>query len=375
MTAGAIAHHRLRNLQIALATCKQAGEVLLSLGAVQAQDYASALWAMGLRLPQATETDIEQAIADRTIVRTWLMRGTLHFVAAADINWMLKFLTPRTIAQAARRNQQLELDETTFIRCEKVFVRALQGGNQLTREEMFALLQRDRIAVHSQRGYHILWRLAQESILCFGTRQGKRQTFALLDEWVPRGPSLETDAALTELALRYFCGHGPATLADFVGWAGLKVSEARAGIEMASSRLARETIEGKVYWMPPGSPALHLNSSSVYLLPGFDEYILGYQDRSASLDAQYAQRIVPGGNGIFLPTIVSNGRVVGTWKRVLKKKSLAIIASPFRALTKTEKRSCDVAAERYGRFLDLTSPAKFEVEESIRFERSNSPRQ
>jgi len=351
MTPKEITHHRLRNQQIALTTSKTPEDVVAKLGAMQAQDYGGALWAIGLRLPQATEVEVEKAIARRAIVRTWPMRGTLHFVAAADVHWMLRFLTPRIVAGAARRRQQLELDDATFVRCEKVFVRALQGGKQLTREEMFSSLERAKIAVDNQRGYHILWRLAQERLLCFGARQGKQQTFTLLDEWVPAPSKLEREAALAELARRYFTSHGPATLHDFVWWSGMKVSEAREGLEAVSPQLVKETVDGKIYWVPPDVPASDRTSAGVYLLPAFDEYMLGYQDRSAALDSRHARKIVPGGNGMFLPTIISNGRVVGTWKRAFKKKTMVVMPSPFTSLTKAETHAVAAVAERYGQFL------------------------
>lgn len=357
MTQKEITHHRLRNQQIALTTCHTPEKVVAKLGAMQAQDYGGALWAIGLRLPKATEVEVEKAIARRAIVRTWPMRGTLHFVAAADVHWMLKFLTPRIVAGAARRREQLELDDATFVRCEKVFVRVLQGGNQFTREEMFASLERAKIAVDNHRGYHILWRLAQERLLCFGARQGKQQTFTLLDEWVPAPSKLEREAALAELARRYFTSHGPATLQDFVWWSGLKVSEAREGLETVSPRLIKEIVDGKVYWMPPDMLASSRASTDIYLLPAFDEYMLGYQDRSAALEPRHARKIVPGGNGMFLPTIVSNGRVVGTWKRTLKKKTVVVTPSPFTSLTKAETRAVASVAERYGQFLKPTASA------------------
>lgn len=116
MTPQDIAHYRLANQHITDPHLKEPDQVVARLGALQAQDYAGAKWSIGLRLPDATEADIEQAIAARTIVRTWPMRGTLHFVAAADARWLLKLLTPRVIAQTAGRYRQLELDEAIFAR-------------------------------------------------------------------------------------------------------------------------------------------------------------------------------------------------------------------------------------------------------------------
>jgi hypothetical protein len=238
-----------------------------------------------------------------------------------------------------------------FIRCETIFSRALRGGNQFTREEMFAVLERAKIIIDNHQGYHILCRLAQERVLCFGARRGKQQTFTLLDEWAPAARLLERDAALAELARRYFTSHGPATLQDFVWWSGLKVADARAGLEAIASRLVKETVDGEVYWMPPDMPEPSRASSGVYLLPAFDEYMLGYQDRSAALDPRHAQKIVPGGNGVFLPTIVSKGQVVGTWKRAIKKKTVVFTPLPFAPLTKIETGAFAVAAERHRYYL------------------------
>ncbi|MHA3775700.1 winged helix DNA-binding domain-containing protein [Verrucomicrobiota bacterium sgz303538] len=347
-----ITSYRLANQQITHPTCKTPQEVVSALGAMQAQDYPGALWAIGLRLPGSTEMDIQQAVADRAIVRTWPMRGTLHFVAAPDVRWMLEHLTPRIIAGSARRQQQLELDGAVFARCEKVFVKALQGGKQLTRDEMYETLERSGITA-GQRGYHILWRLAQEGILCFGAHAGKQPTFALLDEWIPSSPKLERDESLAKLALRYFTSHGPASLHDFVWWSGLKVADARAGIDLAAAQLTHEKVDGQTYWMAVGMAPVQNAEPAVSILPGFDEYLLGYTDRSASLNPVHAQKVVPGNNGMFMPTVVKNGRVVGTWKRTLKTKKALFTATPFASFKKAETRAIEAAAKHYGRFLGL----------------------
>ena len=160
------------------------------LGAVQAQDYAGALWAVGMRTRGAVEADVEGAVAERTIVRSWPLRGTLHFVAPDDLRWMLTHFAPRTIARAAPRFRQLELDERTFARSSALFVKALQGQRQLSRPRLYALLERAGISAAGSRGLHILWRSAHDGLICFGARQGNQHTFALLDEWVPPAKTL-----------------------------------------------------------------------------------------------------------------------------------------------------------------------------------------
>ena len=346
--ADRIARSRLAHHGIANPAFAQPGEVVTRLGAVQAQDYGGALWAIGLRMTGATQRSIEQAIAERTIVRTWPMRGTLHFVAAQDVRWLLALLTPRVIAHSAGRYRQLDLDEATFAWGKEVFARALQGGKQLTRDEMLQALEQAGISTAGQRGYHLLGRSAQDGLICFGTRRGKQQTFTLLDEWVPLTRSLPRDEALAELTRRYFTGHGPATVHDLMHWAGLTAAEAKTGLAAAGKRLIQETIADRAYWMPCEAPEINHATPSVHLLPGFDEYLLGYRDRSAVLDPAYAQRICPGGNGMFSPTLVIDGVVSGTWKRTFKGGAVVIETTPFRPLTATENDALDAAADRYG---------------------------
>lgn len=347
-----IAHQRLHNQGIADAPFQSAGEVVGWLGAVQAQDYLASLWAVGLRMQQATDATIEQAIADRTIVRTWLMRGTLHFVAAADVRWMLKLLTPRVIAGSAARFRELELDEAVFARSAELFVRALEGGRQLSRPAMFQVLEAAGIPSANQRGPHILGKLSQNGLLCFGTREGKQPSFALLDEWVPPAQAMERDEALAELTRRYFTAHGPAKVQDLMWWAGLNTAEVKAGLEMVKAELVQATWDGTTYWMASSATPVEPNPS-LHLLPAFDEYLLGYRERTAVLDPEYKQRVVPGSNGVFYPIIVSNGRVVGTWKRTLKKRVVVVTPQPFAALSPTEHDAFATAAHRYGTFLGL----------------------
>lgn len=353
MTVTDIGRCRLANQLIAVSDHRKPEQVVAALGALQAQDYGGALWSIGLRLPGATETAVETAIAEREIVRTWLMRGTLHFVATADVRWMLELLTPRIIAGSAARARHLELDAAVFARCEKLFVRALQGGRQLPREALMELLENHKISTAKMRGYHILWRLAQEGLITFAARAGKSQTFALLDEWVAPAKKLDRAAALAELARRYFTSHGPALLADFAGWSGLRSADVRAGVEAASSALRRERIGKADFWMPADAAAPEAGMKAAQLLPGFDEYLLGYKDRSAVLEARHARKIVPGSNGVFSPTILLRGRVAGTWKRTLNKETAVIAVSSFHPLRKAEQQAVVAAAARYGRFLGL----------------------
>ena len=322
-------------------------------GAAQAQDFLASLWALGQRTKGATEAAIEQDIAERRIVRTWPLRGTIHFVAAEDVRWMLKLSVERTIRRASRRHRELELDDATFARSGEVLARALAGGRRLERHAAYATLEAAGISTAGQRGIHILGRLAQEGLLCIGPREGKQPTFVLLDEWVPAGRELARDEALAELARRYFSGHGPATLADYTWWSGLAAAEARAGLEAIKDELAQEEIDGQTYWFVP-TAAHAATSSSAHLLPVYDEYAVAYKDRSALLAPEYAARSDVG-NGIFRAPILIDGRIVGTWTRKLKKESVVISSNLFRGLTVDEERALVAAAEQYGAFVGLAA--------------------
>lgn len=347
-TPSPIGQRRLARQRIAQPDFADPGQIAAWLGALQGQDYLGTKWAFGLRLPNSTEAAIDQAIAAGTILRTWAMRGTLHYVAPADIHWLLALLAPRLIAGNATRYRQLELDAATLTRAVDLIAAALQDGQRLTRAELFAVLQAEGISTAGQRGVYMLQRAGLERLVYQEAMQGGETTFRALAP----GPTLPPDQAVAELARRYFTSRGPATLADFTHWSGLRITEARAGLAAIQSSLLEDRIDGQSYWQPAAEPAPP--SRLIDLLPGFDEFVLGYKDRGAVLDPQFADAICPGGNGIFYPTLVSAGRIIGTWKRALKKKTVEITLQPFRPLRPDERDSLAEATARYGSFLGLT---------------------
>ncbi|HEX7832476.1 MAG TPA: winged helix DNA-binding domain-containing protein [Thermoanaerobaculia bacterium] len=325
--------HRLHSHLLAGNALKTPHAVVSHMTAVQAQDYLASLWAIGVRMKSATEEIVERAIAERKIVRCWPMRGTLHFVAAEDLHWMLELLAPRVLARHRKRlENDFELDAKTLRRARTLVERALQGGGSLTRNELYALLEKAKIATANSRGLHILFSLAHERVICFGARRGKQPTFVLLDEWVAPSPSKSREDAMIELARRYAKSHGPATSADFAWWSGLTPKEAREAFEAAkisereSSRRA---------------------SSSVHLLPAFDEYTVAYRDRSSIVDAAFARRINNGG-GLLSPVVVVNGRVVATWKRTLRNDAVELDFAPF---AEFDVSTLQREADRYAKFL------------------------
>ncbi|RKN85962.1 winged helix DNA-binding domain-containing protein [Paenibacillus ginsengarvi] len=348
-----IPYRRMHNLHIAGERMDQGEQVVQQLGALQAQDYHQALWAIGMRTLSSTVADIEQIIEDRRIVLTWTMRGTIHFVHPENVRWMLKYLASRLLAQDGRRLQQLELNQEIIERCRRIIYDTLQGNRRISRPHLMQLLEENGVHTKNQRGYHILWYLAQSGHICLGPREGKQQTFVLLEEWVPAAKELEKSEALALLAERYFTSHGPATVPDLAWWAGITLTDARQGVEAIRSRLVAEKINGQEYWTADKAPArVSHEEPSVYLLPGFDEYLLGYKDRSAVLSPAHAPHVVPGNNGVFMPTIVIDGQVSGIWKRTLKSKGIDIEFILF-APRKDREEHIIEAAGRYCRFMGL----------------------
>ena len=347
-----LCRRRLTNLQIAAPRATSAADVVASLGALQAQDHPGALWAIGLRLPNGTLADVQHAVRERSIVRTWPMRGTLHFVASADVHWLLDLLAARALAGAAKRHRDLELDTATFLKAEKAFTRALRDGRQLTRAGMSEVLARAHVDVTGPRLYHCIWRLALEKVLCCGAPEGKQITFTLLSEWVPEPKQrLRHDEALAKLALRYFGGHGPASLQDLARWAGIGLREAKLGVDGAGLELMAETHAAEPVYSARSAPQPSAAARGTFLLPGFDEYVLGYKDRSPFLELAHADKIAPGGNGVFRPTIVHAGQVIGTWRASATARELRVTPAPFSPLTAAARKGLAGAAERHAAFL------------------------
>ena len=354
-----LASHQL----VSPALNKRIAEAVQWSGAVQAQEYTHAKWAVGSRFALAaaiTDAAIEQAVAQRKVVRTWALRGTLHLVAAADVRWLLTLAAPALLTRTAAGYREVKLDAAAFRKILPAIQQCLEGGKQLTRLALFAELGRRRIDTEGHRGGLILYRAAQLGLICLGLPNGKQASYTLLDEWLPHKekptePSREEDLKL--LAQRYFASHGPATLADFTWWSGLSAGEARAAVEMAMPGLTEAQHAGsKVWWsarlpMPTAPPR---STAMVHLLAGFDEYLLGYTDRAPIVDKAQAGKVMTP-NGLFRPALLVDGRVAGTWQAETKKGALVLNIAPFApAVLSSRKAGAALreAAEHYAAFND-----------------------
>lgn len=345
-------------------------DVVRSLTALQGQDFPGALWSIGLRAPGSTRTDVEAAFNRGDLVRSSPMRGTLHVTAAEDLGWILSLTAERMLAAQATRHRQLGIATPDLEQVRALALALLeQSGGRVTREELLAAFEGAGQGTKAQRGYHFLFLLCLEGTLVQGPinpGNGNGQFYVSSREWIKNPRVLDRDEALAELALRYFRSHGPATIKDFQWWTKLTLKDIRSGLDQVADQLETLDCNGTEYRLAPetaalldgqGNKAQIPGARSVFLLPGFDEYLLGYTDRSAALAPEHAPLTVPGNNGMFKATVVAGGRVAGTWRKAQsaaeKQRQRAGVVLPefFTELSPNQDKALVQAARKYATFL------------------------
>lgn len=351
-----IARQRLANQGLVGPVLKTAREVVAMLGAVQAQDYAGAKWGIAQRTRGLSDSQIDKEIDDGTIIRTHVLRPTWHFVAATDIGWMLELTAPRVHAANAHWYRWLEVDDGVARRSRAVMTKALMDGEHLTRSELGQALTRAKIQVENPtRLACVVMRAELDGLICSGMRRGKQFTYTLLEERVSKPAKLERDAALAELARRYFTTRGPATIDDFAWWSGLTKTDAKRGVEAAATQLRHEPIEGKSYWSPSAERPTRVSPALTHLLPNYDEYFVGLKDRSAYGARLQSAGVKPRTSALSGNALVINGQIIGGWRRPLVGRSIVIEPKPLIRLSEAEQRAVGVAARKFGRFLGLAA--------------------
>jgi hypothetical protein len=350
MTDLEIAQQRLYTQHIAAQTFATPAEIVKHMGAMQAQDYAGAKWAVGMRLQKSNDAAVDKAMADGSIIRTHVLRPTWHFVVPDDLRWMLDLTAHRIISLSASRERQLKLDGTIFKQSNDALGKALTGCKQLSRLEMIDVLQQAGVDTNEERFIHLLMRAELDQVICSGARQGKQFSYTLFDDRVPRGNTPSHEEALAKLVKRYFISRGPATLQDFAWWSGLTLTDAKTGLEAIKSELTNVQVNGNSYWMSKDGPGINAKAPLAFLLPAYDEFAVAYSDRTAAVNSKY---LVQARHVIFDPSIVVNNQVVGTWKRVVKKNEIEIILNPFGRLNKIQIKAIEMAQKRYQKFMKV----------------------
>lgn len=348
MTSNTIAQLRFTNQHIRGNKFSSVKQITAWMGAIQAQDYAMAKYAIGIRLKNSTDKIVEEAINKGEIIRTHVLRPTWHFVAAEDIRWMLDLTAKNLNRSLSSNNKRLELDEKTFSKANKIIEKLLRDGKHLTRKEIMQALEKKGIRTDDLRAGHIMFRAETDLIVCNGIKRDKQFTYALFDERVPYSKKLAKEEALAQLTLRYFFSHGPATLKDFSWWSGLSLKDATTGLESVKLNLTSEKYKDNFYLF--AKQAESKKNSSITLFPAYDEFLISYKSREISVDTPNLPRTFTN-NGIFNPVIIHNAKVIGTWKPQYKK-DLVIIPYFFNKPAEKQKEFCRKAAKEFGKFLE-----------------------
>jgi hypothetical protein len=320
------------------------------MGAVQAQDYPAAKWALGLRIPTLTDEDVERAFSEGHILRTHVLRPTWHFVTPADIRWMLELTGPRVRRMNASYYRKLGLDDRLVARARRVIERVLRGARQLTRAQIGTALRAAGIPIDRPALAHVMMDAELTGVVCSGAREGKQFTYALLEERAPRAKALAKDEALAELTRRYFTSHGPATIRDYAWWSGLTVDDARRGIEALGSGLQRSALGDGGYWTAPVQAPTPV-ARDAHLLPNYDEYLIAYRDRGTVVGPPRGPSTNPRESDVFAHSVIVDGRLAGSWTRTHGRDGARVDVVSYRRLTPPDRRAIAAAAERYGRFM------------------------
>ena len=348
-----ITHIRVASQQLEQPRFESPKELVSWMGAIQAQEYEMAKWAIGIRLRSSSLETVNEALYKGDILRTHVMRPTWHFVAAEDIRWMLMLSSERIKAavMSYAKGHFGKIEKTLFTRYLDQIGKILEGYKSLTKQEIAEHFCCSGILVEADnhRMTRFMVRAEQEGIVCSGEDKGGKYTYALLEERVPPVPEITKDEALARLARSYFRSHAPAVLQDFIWWSGLPVSEAKQAIYLIESELTAEQWNGQTWYVHEACRTRGKVSGRLHLLPSYDEYLLGYKDRTDVLPKEHYPKAFTN-NGLFYPVILHEGQVIGNWSKSAKKGSASIECSWFRSNDCVDETVLNQEKDKYMRF-------------------------
>jgi hypothetical protein len=333
-------------------------DVVRHTGGLQSQDARAWFLSVRARLPGVALSDVQRArVEERSIVRNWYMRGTLHTVASEDAAWLLSLIGAHVVRGSASRRRQLGIDDDTYARALRILRDALASGPQ-PRAEIALRLRDNAIPPDGQRTLHILHRAAMEGVICQGPsiRGGSDAAFVLTADWLgdwwrSRLPSYE--ARLAELARRYLAAHSPAEPRDLATWSGLPVPEAREAFRLIAAELVEVRVRDEAAWILAAQRESALAPAdgmlTVQLLPIFDGYLLGHRRRDLLVADQHAHHILPGG-GWLNPTVVVDGLAVALWSAAQRRNAMTVTVEPYAAWNKRWSRRVDAEVADLARF-------------------------
>lgn len=343
---------RLLNQQLLNPLFREPKELVSWMGAMQAQNYSMVKWAVGMRLKSATIQAVEKALHEGEILRTHVMRPTWHLVAAEDIRWMLKLSAQRIISanDSFAKGYDLDIPNELYTKAHDLLEKILCGKKSMTKQEIAEHFNRSGIVADNHRMTRFMARAEQEGIICSGEDRGSKCTYALLEERVPPMPELTKDESLARLARSYFRSHSPAVLQDFIWWSGLPVSDAKQAVYLIASELTTEQWKEQTWYIHDNCRTRGKLSGHIHLLPSYDEYLLGYKDRTDVLPLEHYSKAFTN-NGLFFPIVLHNGQVIGNWDKSVKKKSVDLAYFWFAPDVCSDEELLEQAKQKYAQFL------------------------
>ncbi|MDL2297118.1 winged helix DNA-binding domain-containing protein [Bacteroidales bacterium OttesenSCG-928-B11] len=351
MTVTDLLHIRLHNQLLACHSKKSSKEIVSHLGIVQAQNFDMAKWAIGVRLNNATVCNIEDALNTGEILRTHILRPTWHFVAAEDIHEFRELSSARLLPIYEAYGKSWGADEKLIAQGSRRMEKLLEKHGHLTKQEIGEHLANDGFELDQHTLSHVLSRSELLGITCSGIVGVNKHTYALLEERVPKTKPFIKEEALGRLAFKFFNSHGPATIHDFSWWSGLLTSEAKSALELVKEHFVSETLNDKTFWMKNDVTIPEKDRESVLLLPPFDEFVVSYKDRSEIIEKEYHSKVMTK-NGIFSSTIMLNGKIIGSWRKVKKKNDIHVELSFFEKTSQNREQKFEKEIERVKRFYD-----------------------
>jgi hypothetical protein len=314
------------------------------MGAMQAQDFNMAKWAVGIRLPSATRQQIEDALDRGDILRTHVMRPTWHFVAPEDIRWMLRLSAGRVRAANDSFGKSLGITEAAYNRSNALLEKTLAGNRSLTKQELAAVFSKKRLPADAPCLNRFLQRAETEGIVCSGKTKAGKTTYALLEERVPPAREPGREESLARLAAKYFQSHSPASLQDFAWWSGLAARDAAKAVDFIKRDLIADKYKDACLLLHQSlGNTVAAQDDNVHFLPAYDEYLISYKDRSAVLPRSHYSKAFSN-NGLFYPVIMHRGKIVGNWKRPSKTQK---IETSFFEKIKIPKEKLEEAGRRF----------------------------
>lgn len=339
---------RLQQQQIISPQFKTAAELVQYMIAMQAQEYAMAKWAIGLRLPSSSDSVIEKAFNDGVILRTHLMRPTWHFVAPADIRWLLMLTAPRVRQINGFTYRQQNLDTAIFRRSQKIMEKILEGKNFLTRKSIQEELKKKKIVADGVRLSALMMEAELNGLICSGPRQGKQFTYALLEERAAPAKKLNREEALHQFGLRYFSTRGPATIRDFSYWSGLTLKDAKTAAASLPSRFITEKTGDYEYIIDSSLSSPKLSAEASFLMPVYDEFGMSYKSRSAILNPAIPSKDYLTFNNLFL----IRGVIAGGWRRDVQVNKMVVETKSFIRLNASQSKELAKSISRFKQFTE-----------------------